>query len=229
MQDHYNLIYREEEREMLPLCADQGVGVIPWSPLARGRLTRPWDTATDADRDRRVRRLALPRRGRRRSWTGCSTIAAARGVAAGPGRPGLAAGPAGGHLADRRRHQARAPHRRGRGGRPRAHRRRAGAALGGLRAARGRRAPLGRPEPLEFHQGPGSAATEPVAFHRRAGQQVRRPGRGSAGAPGRGWRACRPRCGSRRPRPAGSVRGGGGRRSRSACPRRPRGRSRCCC
>jgi aryl-alcohol dehydrogenase-like predicted oxidoreductase len=46
MQNHYNLIYREEEREMLPLCSDQGVGVIPWSPLARGRLTRPWDTTT---------------------------------------------------------------------------------------------------------------------------------------------------------------------------------------
>jgi 1-deoxyxylulose-5-phosphate synthase len=46
MQNHYNLLYREEEREMLPFCADQGVGVIPWSPLARGRLTRPWDTAT---------------------------------------------------------------------------------------------------------------------------------------------------------------------------------------
>ncbi len=46
MQNHYNLIYREEEREMLPLCADQGVGVIPWSPLARGRLTRPWDSQT---------------------------------------------------------------------------------------------------------------------------------------------------------------------------------------
>lgn len=41
MQNHYNLIYREEEREMLPLCADLGVGVIPWSPLARGLLTRP--------------------------------------------------------------------------------------------------------------------------------------------------------------------------------------------
>lgn len=40
MQDHYNLIYREEEREMHPLCEDQGIGVIPWSPLARGRLTR---------------------------------------------------------------------------------------------------------------------------------------------------------------------------------------------
>jgi len=46
MQDHYNLLYREEEREMLPLCADQGVGVIPWSPLARGRLTRDWDAST---------------------------------------------------------------------------------------------------------------------------------------------------------------------------------------
>ena len=46
MQDHYNLLYREEEREMLPLCADQGIGVLPWSPLARGRLARPWETET---------------------------------------------------------------------------------------------------------------------------------------------------------------------------------------
>jgi aryl-alcohol dehydrogenase (NADP+) len=46
MQDHYNLIYREEEREMLPLCEDQGIAVLPWSPLARGRLTREWDTET---------------------------------------------------------------------------------------------------------------------------------------------------------------------------------------
>ncbi len=46
MQNHYNLIYREEEREMLPLCADQGVGVIPWSPLARGKLTRDWDASS---------------------------------------------------------------------------------------------------------------------------------------------------------------------------------------
>ena len=43
MQDHYNLINREEEREMHPYCADSGVGVIPWSPLARGKLTRAWD------------------------------------------------------------------------------------------------------------------------------------------------------------------------------------------
>jgi aryl-alcohol dehydrogenase (NADP+) len=46
MQDHYNLLQREEEREMFPLCEDQGIGVIPWSPLARGRLTRDWDTTT---------------------------------------------------------------------------------------------------------------------------------------------------------------------------------------
>ncbi|MDX6227519.1 MAG: 1-deoxyxylulose-5-phosphate synthase [Frankiales bacterium] len=47
MQDHYNLLNREEEREMLPLCADQGIGVLPWSPLARGRLTRDWDETTE--------------------------------------------------------------------------------------------------------------------------------------------------------------------------------------
>jgi 1-deoxyxylulose-5-phosphate synthase len=46
MQNYVNLLYREEEREMLPLCAAEGIGVIPWSPLARGRLTRPWATAT---------------------------------------------------------------------------------------------------------------------------------------------------------------------------------------
>jgi len=46
MQNHYNLVYREEEREMLPLCIDQGIGVIPWSPLARGRLARATDDAT---------------------------------------------------------------------------------------------------------------------------------------------------------------------------------------
>ena len=69
MQNHLNLLYREEEREMLPLCADAGIGVIPWSPLARGRLTRDWNESTErqntdgygnslydktADADRRV-------------------------------------------------------------------------------------------------------------------------------------------------------------------------------
>lgn len=47
MQNYVNLLYREEEREMLPFCADQGVAVMPWSPMARGKLTRPWDSATN--------------------------------------------------------------------------------------------------------------------------------------------------------------------------------------
>jgi aryl-alcohol dehydrogenase-like predicted oxidoreductase len=47
MQNYLNLLYREEEREMLPFCRDQGIGVLPWSPLARGRLTRDWDAVTE--------------------------------------------------------------------------------------------------------------------------------------------------------------------------------------
>jgi aryl-alcohol dehydrogenase-like predicted oxidoreductase len=69
MQNYVNLLYREEEREMLPLCRAEGIGVIPWSPLARGRLTRDWDASstrsendafgrtlhtTTADADRKV-------------------------------------------------------------------------------------------------------------------------------------------------------------------------------
>jgi aryl-alcohol dehydrogenase-like predicted oxidoreductase len=50
MQNHYNLLYREEEREMMPLCVDAGIGVLPWSPLARGRLARPWTEATPRTR-----------------------------------------------------------------------------------------------------------------------------------------------------------------------------------
>jgi 1-deoxyxylulose-5-phosphate synthase len=47
MQNFVNLMYREEEREMLPLCKAEGIGVIPWSPLARGRLARPWQSSTN--------------------------------------------------------------------------------------------------------------------------------------------------------------------------------------
>ena len=50
MQNHYNLLYREEEREMMPLCADAGIGVMCWSPLARGRLTSAWGTDTPRTR-----------------------------------------------------------------------------------------------------------------------------------------------------------------------------------
>jgi len=52
MQPHYNLLNREEEREMLPLCQAEGVGVLPWSPLARGRLARPWQANSSTDRVR---------------------------------------------------------------------------------------------------------------------------------------------------------------------------------
>src|SRR5271170_3377788 len=53
MQNHYNLLYREEEREMMALCLAEGIGVIPWSPLARGRLARAWqsETTTRSDTD----------------------------------------------------------------------------------------------------------------------------------------------------------------------------------
>ena len=60
MQPHYNLMNREEEREMLPLCRAEGIGVIPWSPLARGRLARPWQAPSSSDRvthDRTAERL----------------------------------------------------------------------------------------------------------------------------------------------------------------------------
>lgn len=50
MQNHYNLINREEEREMLPLCQSEGIGVIPWSPLARGKLARSWQEQNDTER-----------------------------------------------------------------------------------------------------------------------------------------------------------------------------------
>ncbi|MGH9105731.1 MAG: aldo/keto reductase [Acidimicrobiales bacterium] len=79
MQDHYNLLYREEEREMLPLCADEGVGVIPWSPLARGRLARDWDDATERSRgDEFGRRLYSE--GDRAIVEAVATVAGKRGV-----------------------------------------------------------------------------------------------------------------------------------------------------
>ncbi|MFF3611928.1 aldo/keto reductase [Streptomyces sp. NPDC002580] len=79
MQNHYNLLYREEEREMLPLCADQGVGVLPWSPLARGRLTRDWDTATARSRRDDFGRN-LYRDGDREIVDAVARVAADRGV-----------------------------------------------------------------------------------------------------------------------------------------------------
>ncbi|MEO8499503.1 MAG: aldo/keto reductase [Vicinamibacteria bacterium] len=51
MQNYVNLLYREEEREMLPLCRAEGIGLLPWSPLARGRLAREWGTETERARN----------------------------------------------------------------------------------------------------------------------------------------------------------------------------------
>ena len=79
MQNHYNLIYREEEREMLPLCRDQGIGVIPWSPLARGRLTRDWD-ATSARSETDEFGRTLYRDGDAKVVEEVARIAEARGI-----------------------------------------------------------------------------------------------------------------------------------------------------
>jgi aryl-alcohol dehydrogenase-like predicted oxidoreductase len=81
MQNHYNLINREEEREMLPLCGDAGVGVIPWSPLARGKLTRDWEAETERSAaDEFARRLYGAQDSDRRIVEAVAEIAAARGV-----------------------------------------------------------------------------------------------------------------------------------------------------
>ena len=82
MQDFVNLLYREEEREMLPLCAAEGLGVIPWSPLARGRLTRDWDSVTArAESDEFGRKLfAHTGDADRRVVEAVAAVAAARGI-----------------------------------------------------------------------------------------------------------------------------------------------------
>ncbi|MBJ6642264.1 aldo/keto reductase [Streptomyces sp. BSE7-9] len=79
MQNHYNLLYREEEREMLPLCADQGVGVLPWSPLARGRLTRDWGVTTERSATDRFG-STLYQEGDRAIVEAVARVAEARGV-----------------------------------------------------------------------------------------------------------------------------------------------------
>ncbi len=79
MQNHYNLLYREEEREMLPLCADQGVGVLPWSPLARGRLTRDWEVTTERSATDRFG-STLYQEGDRAIVEAVARVAEARGV-----------------------------------------------------------------------------------------------------------------------------------------------------
>jgi len=82
MQNHYNLIVREEEREMLPLCAAEGVGVIPWSPLARGRLTRDWEETTSRTETDQVSKRLYTKTDEadRRVAESVATVAAKRGV-----------------------------------------------------------------------------------------------------------------------------------------------------
>ena len=79
---HYNLIYREEEREMLPLCADAGIAVLPWSPLARGRLTREWNTETERTRTDVYGEKLFPSTGEtdRKVVEAVAAVASARGV-----------------------------------------------------------------------------------------------------------------------------------------------------
>ncbi len=81
MQNHYNLLNREEEREMMPLCVDQGIGVMPWSPLARGRLTRSWDSTTArSESDEFGRSLYDTAPGDRAIVESVASLAAERGV-----------------------------------------------------------------------------------------------------------------------------------------------------
>ncbi len=82
MQNYVNLLYREEEREMLPLCREEGIGVIPWSPLARGRLTRDWDEGSArAETDTFGRSLyAATAEADKKVVQAVADVAAARGV-----------------------------------------------------------------------------------------------------------------------------------------------------
>ncbi|HEX4112805.1 MAG TPA: aldo/keto reductase [Stellaceae bacterium] len=81
MQNHVNLLNREEEREMLPLCADQGIGIIPWSPLARGRLSRAWnETSERQETDDFGKRLYTQADADRKVVEAVGAVAAARGV-----------------------------------------------------------------------------------------------------------------------------------------------------
>jgi aryl-alcohol dehydrogenase-like predicted oxidoreductase len=84
MQDQYNLLQREEEREMHPLCLDQGVGVLPWSPLARGMLTRPWGTQTARTANDAFGQTLYRSQqdANRRIVDAVATVAGARGVSA---------------------------------------------------------------------------------------------------------------------------------------------------
>ena len=159
MQNYVNLLYREEEREMLPLCRAEGIGVMPWSPLARGRLTRDWDAHQRALRDRRLRTHAVRQHRRRRPQGGRG---AGRGrhparPAAGPGRARLAVAAARHHRADRRRVEAGAARRRG----------------GGAVGAAGARGPVSPGGPLRAARRGGVPIAPAGSFQRAAAARSR--------------------------------------------------------
>jgi aryl-alcohol dehydrogenase-like predicted oxidoreductase len=81
MQDHYNLLAREEEREMLPLCGDKGVGTIVWSPLARGRLARDSETVTGRSGSDPMADMLYPQQASDAAIIKAAAIAKARGSA----------------------------------------------------------------------------------------------------------------------------------------------------
>ncbi len=142
MQNHYNLIYREEEREMIPLCRDQGVGVIPWSPLARGILagnrTREGEKRTTRSETDAFAEFLYTEPADFDVVDRVAEIAGDARRAHGAGRAGLVARQARRDSTDRRRHQAAPP--RGRVGRrtARAHRGRDQSARGAVRTPRHR-------------------------------------------------------------------------------------------
>ena len=114
MQNHYNLLYREEEREMMPLCDAKAIGVIPWSPLARGRLTRPWksESTTREQTDKFAKVLFGATEEADRHVVNRVTGSCGRpGLTPVANCPGLDAQQASDHGADHRRHQTGTPRR----------------------------------------------------------------------------------------------------------------------
>lgn len=80
MQDQVSLVYRAEENEMLPLCADQGIAVLPWSPLGGGKLTRPWGTATKRATTDRYNKSMYEKSADREIVDAVEAVAKARGT-----------------------------------------------------------------------------------------------------------------------------------------------------
>ena len=174
MQNHYNLIYREEEREMIPQCLDQGVGVIPWSPLARGMLagnrTREGERLTTrANTDSFGDSLYKPRdRLRRDRADGGGGGRPRRAERA--GRAGVAAPEARRDRADRRRDQDRPSGGRARRRAARAQRRGGRGARGALRSARGRGPRLELPDDAR-HRGSHRRRRRPRAARVQPGSR----------------------------------------------------------